>query len=141
MVTDIIEEIAKYKNLSSVSISDSNDKIIELKNYISNDAELTSEKLSALKLNVIKLGSGKYIINQYPLKNTVVLINSKVFLLTNSNSYTMPDIMGWSSSEVDVLCKLLKIRNRSSGFGIVKSFNIPVGTVINGDMVLEVKYE
>lgn len=138
MVTKVVEEIAKYKNLTELIEKVDNNKIIALENYISTDITTTEEKLKKLNLTVIKLGNGKYIINQYPTKGNILLSGNKLFLVTNSEEYTMPDISGWSSSEVNTLCKLLGLELKTTGYGNVKSFSIAVGTKIEKGSKLEV---
>ena len=107
-------------------------------NFISADVVNAEEKIKKLGLTVVKLGSGKYVINQYPEKGSMILSGNKVFLVTNDVQYTMPDITGWSNSEVNVLCRLLGIGYKSTGYGVVKMFTIPVGTVLTNDSKLEV---
>ncbi|HAB67251.1 MAG TPA: hypothetical protein DCE23_07780 [Firmicutes bacterium] len=141
MVTKIIEEIAKYKNITELVEKVDNNKIITLDNYISTDTIGAEERLRLLNLNVIKLGNGKNVINQYPTKNQVVLAGTKVFLLTSDSAYVMPNIVGWSSSEVNIFAKLLGIRLKSTGYGKVKTQSIPEGSPISSLSVLEVEFE
>lgn len=141
MVKKVVEEIAKYKNLTELIEEVDTDKIITLDNYISSDIQSVEEKLKKLNLSVVKLGNGKYIINQYPNKGTVVLAGSKLFLKTNGSEYTMPNITGWSVSEVNTLCKLLGLKLKSNGYGKVKSFSIAEGTKIVNGSSLEVTFE
>ena len=138
MVTKVVEEIAKYKNLSELIQTIDNNKIVTMENFISADIYLTEEKLKTMNLNVIRLGSGKYIIKQYPEKGQVVLSGNKIFLVSNSSEYTMPDITGWSSSEVITLCKLLNLDYSITGSGRVELFNILPETIITPDLKLEV---
>lgn len=138
MVTKVVEEIAKYKNITELIEKVDNNKIIVLNNYLSTDVAVTEERLKKLNLYVIKLGNGKFIVNQYPLSGNTVLVGNKVFLVTNDVVKTMPDITGWSSSEVITLCKLLGIELKTTGYGVVKSFSIAVGTEIINHMKLEV---
>ena len=141
MVTKVVEEIAKYKNITESVEKVDNNKIIEINNFISSDSLQAEEKLKKLGLTVIKLGNGKYVINQYPEKGSKVLIGNKVFLITNDSTYLMPDITGWSSSEAITLCKLLKIEYSITGYGKVKSFNIAPETVITSNTKLEITLE
>lgn len=141
MVKKVVEEIAKYKNLTELIEEVDTDKIITLDNYISSDIQSVEEKLKKINLSVVKLGNGKYIINQYPNKGTVVLAGSKLFLKTNGPEYTMPNITGWSVSEVNTLCKLLGLKLKSNGYGKVKSFSIAEGTKIVNGSSLEVSFE
>ena len=130
-VTSAVESIANYANITNTESDLDLTKIIELSNYMSSSVEATTEELEKLNLKVIKLGTGDVIINQYPLKGTKVLSGSKVFLLTNSTEFTMPDITGWSSSEVMNFCNLIGLKFTFTGYGVVSSFNLPVGEIID----------
>ncbi len=141
MVKKVVEEIAKYKNLTELIEQVDTTKIITLDNYISTDLTATEEKLKKLNLSLVKLGNGKYIINQYPNKGDIVLAGSKIFLKTNSSEYQMPDITGWSVSEVNTLCKLLNLKLKTIGYGNVKTSSIKAGTTINEGTNIEVVFE
>lgn len=123
MVTDIVEEIAKYKNISKTIEKVDETKIITVDNYINTEFDYTSEKLKKLNLDIIKLGTGKYIINQYPTSGKTILSGNKVFLLTNSSSYDIPDIKGWSYNEVITLCKLINLKYELNGNGNVTDYS------------------
>lgn len=137
-VTKVIDEIATYKNLSSLIGNMDKNKIITLDNYVNKEVLLVEDKLKTTNLNIIKLGNGKYVMNQYPIKGTTVVANNKLFLLTAGGEVTMPDITGWSMSEVKILCNLLNIKCSFTGNGYVKEFSIPVDTPITKDLKLEV---
>lgn len=141
MVKKVVEEIAKYKNLTELIEQVDTNKIITLDNYISTDLTATEEKLKKLNLSLVKLGNGKYIINQYPNKGDIVLAGSKIFLKTNSSEYQMPDITGWSVSEVNTLCKLLNLKLKTIGYGNVKTSSIKAGTTITEGTNIEVVFE
>lgn len=141
MTTKIVEEIAKYKNISTTVEQMDKTKIITLDNFISTETSITEEKLKKLGLTIIKLGSGKYIINQYPEKGSAILIGNKVFLLTSDVEYKMPDIRGWSSNEVQTLCKLLNIKYTIKGNGVVKSTTVAPDTIITKDTKIEITLE
>lgn len=137
-LTSAVESIANYANITNKDSDVDLSKIINLSNYISSDVKTTTEELEKLKLKVIKLGNGEIVINQYPLKNTKVLVGSKVFLLTDNNEYTMPDIKGWSSSEVMNFCNLIGLNYTFNGYGVVSEFNLPVGEIIDLTKTLEI---
>ena len=140
-VTSAVESIANYANITNTESDLDLSKIINLSNYISSNIETTTEELEKLNLKVIKLGNGNTIINQYPLKNTKVLAGSKVFLLTDNQEFTMPDITGWSSSEVMNFCNLIGLKYTFSGYGVVKEFNLTAGEVIDLTKTLEITLE
>ena len=138
MVKKVVEEIAKYKNITELTEKIDENKIITLNNYISTEITSTSEQLKKLGLNPITLGSGKYIIKQYPVKGTTILSGNKIFLVTNDDKYKMPNIIGWSSNEVSTLCKLLNINLKENGYGSVKTQSIAENTDIKSGMTLEI---
>jgi len=135
--TNAVDKIVSYAGLVN-NKEELEEKIINLNNYISSEVITTVEELKQKKLNVITLGTGKYVINQYPLKNTKVFENSKVFLVTNNTDYIMEDITGWSLNEVMTYSNLLGIELYTNGYGYVKEQSIPVGTIITKDMNLSV---
>ena len=141
VLTDAVESIANYANITNTESDLDLSKIINLSNYMSSDVETTTSELEKLNLKVIKIGNGNVIINQYPLKGTKVLVGSKVFLLTNGTEYTMPDMTGWSTSEVMNFCNLIGLKYTFNGYGIVSKFNLPVGEIIDLTKTLEVTLE
>lgn len=138
VLTKAVENIANYANITNNETEKDASKIIQLDNYISEKVSVTKENLENLKLNVIVLGNGENIINQYPLKNTEVLEGSKIFLLTDSNEYLMPDMIGWSSSEVMNFCNLIGLKYKLNGYGIVSEANISPNEVIDLNKTLEI---
>ena len=141
MVTKVVEEIAKYKNITELVETIDKTRILEMNNYISTETTITEDKLKKLGFQVVKLGNGKYIINQYPEKGSTILVGNKIFLITNDTEYLMPDITGWSISDVTVLCKLLNIDYKYTGYGKVKTFNIAPETKILPNAKLEITLE
>ena len=119
VVTTAIEEIASYASLNENATDMDEAKTFVVDNYISKKVETVKSNLTGTKIVPIILGSGDYIIDQYPIKNNTVLSNGKLFLKTNKNDYKMPNIKGWSLNEVRTLCNLLDIELEYSGFGYV----------------------
>lgn len=131
MTKKIIEEIAKYKNITDAIEHVDETKIVLLDNLISTDLSETAEKLKKLNLEPVVIGSGKYIINQYPIKNTKVEKGSKVFLLTNDTNYVMPNVTNWTSSEIISFCNIIGLKYELNGYGIVDSTSVEAGSAIN----------
>ena len=132
--------VATYKNIYEKTLStDSN--VTQLRSYVNEDVKELEEKLKTLSLKPIIFGDGNKVIKQYPKEGTVLSANNKVLLLTNSKELKMPNINGWSRSEVDYLCDLLGISVKYDGFGYVKEYNIKEGTILKNGDVLEVKLE
>ena len=136
-LTKAVDDIVSYIGIEKEN-KEVETKIVTIDNYISKEVLSIREDLQKKNLKVYTLGSGKYIIDEYPLKGTKVLEGSKVFLKTNSNDYIMEDITGWSLNEVTTYANFLGIKIATTGYGYVKEFSIPVGTPITSDMLLSV---
>ena len=115
VITTAIEEIASYAKLTESKSDADPSKIITLDNYISKYLDTTLEELKNKKIDVIILGNGKYIINQYPLKNKTLLSGEKLFLLTNDKEIKMENLKGWSLSEVKTYCNLIGLKLEYNG--------------------------
>ena len=134
-----IEEIAKYKDIVEVESSVDASKVIKLGNLINTDVEKTVQNLSDAGLKPIVIGDGSRVINQSPLKNTTVLKGNKVFLLTDYSAVKMPNMHGWSSSDVIGYCGLLGIRYNLNGYGRVATTSIEAGSAIDINTELSVE--
>lgn len=140
VITTAIEEIASYAKLTENKSDADLSKIIKLDNYISTTLEETREKLNNKKIKLVVLGNGKYITNQYPLKNKTLLSGEKLFLLTNATEIKMENLTGWSLSEVKTYCDILNINLTTTGYGYVTSQSIEPGTIINSsDTTIEIE--
>ena len=141
MTTKAVDEIASYANITEEVSTGYEEKIITLDNYRSKKTEDISALLSTKGLTPVILGSGTYVTNQYPDKNTKVVNGSKAFIVTNKSDYKLPDFKGWSLSEVKNYAKLSGIKITHSGYGYVKSQSIAPGKEVkyneNINIVLE----
>ncbi len=136
-LTKAVDDIVAYLGLEN-KVEEVPSKIVNLNNYISKEVTTTVEDLKNKNLKVYTLGSGKYVINQYPLKNTKVLEGSKVFILSNSKDFEMEDLTGWSLNEVMTYANMIGLSINPNGYGYVVSQSIPVGTPITEDMSLTI---
>lgn len=130
-VKSIVESIAKYKNLDQLVVEQDESQLINVKNYINGNTETGEDELKNLGLDVIVLGTGSRVINQYPAKGSTVIKGSKMFLVTNSLDITMPNMVGWTSNEVGSFCNLLGINYNITGYGKVVSQSVPSGSKLD----------
>lgn len=137
-VVKAVDSIASYAKITETEKEISDTSIITLDNYSSKNISEVKENLEKIGIKVITIGSGKYIINQYPKDNTKIVKNSKVFLVTNSEEYLMPNILSWSISDVLTYAKLTGIKVEYEGYGYVYSQSIAENTKFKKDDVLKV---
>lgn len=137
-VKSVIENIVKYRNLQDDTGKNTNVKSLTVESYKNKKIDEVIQSLEDYKLNIIKMGSGDYIIDQYPLKGEKIISGDKFFIKTNSDTYTMPSIIGWSKKDVQTLCNMLDISCTFNGYGYVTSQSIKEGTTLNNDLKLDV---
>ena len=113
--------------------------ITKLPSYTNQSTSFTQSQLKSAGLDSIVIGDGKTVIDQYPKKNTKVKSNTRVFLLTNGENYTMPNMVGWSRKEAEIYANYIGMSIEASGTGTVTSQSIPVGTTINSQSNLKIK--
>ncbi len=135
----VVESIAKYKNLSERETNKDETKYITLKNYLNKDINEAKNNISSLGLNPIVIGDGNIVTYQYPQKNKNIIVNSKVFLQTNSDKKIMIDISNWTKTEVVSLLNFMKVDYEINGTGKVVGFNIPVGSEINEKLIINME--
>ncbi len=140
-IKEIVTNVSKYYNIyeeEKVAITTSQ---ITLNNYLNKNVKEIEDNLKEQGTNVIKIGDGNKIIKQYPLANTKIIKGDKVYLVTNGTKKVMPNVLGYSKSEIDLLCKLLNIGLKYTGEGYVVSQSIKENEIINEESILEVTME
>ena len=140
IVKEIITNVAKYRNIYDEEESIKEDEIL-IENYLNKDVTTIKNKLESYGISTVVLGNGNKIIKQSLDKGTKLIKGDKIFLLTNANEYYMPNIIGYSENEVNIITKLLNIKTIIEGNGYVISQSIPEKTVITSDLELNVKLE
>ena len=136
-VTDIMKSIAKYKNMFSEQQEENTLKMIEIPSYVSQNTNDVVSNLTSKGIECVVIGNGDKIINQ-SIVNTSIMTGEKIILLTNSNNYQMPSIIGWSRNDIIALMKLLNIPYEIDGYGYAVNQSIAKGTIITSDLSMNV---
>ena len=137
-IPELVKNISKYKKMFGENIEKTTDISYKLDTYINKDINSIKSKLQEHNLNVIVIGDGNKIIKQYPSKNTTVISNDKIYLLTNSTNYTIPNMSNWSRYDVIKFCELTNIEYSFDGYGYVVSQSLQEGTKIDENSKLEI---
>lgn len=131
-VKSIVKNMNKYLNI----FADDEEKVID--NFtVGNYLNKTKTKVNSetKKVNKLYLGKGSKIINQYPEKGNVIGVNDTLILVTNDDSYIMPNLNGYSKNEVKAICDMLKLNCTYSGYGYLSSQSIVNKTVKEGSKI------
>jgi len=141
MVKNVVESVAKYKNLSERETNKDDSKMITVESYINKEVQVVKDELIKLGLKPIVLGNGNKVIKQYPNKSNSIIFGSKVYLLTNADEITMPNINGFTRTDINNLAKMLSIKVKINGKGKEITSNLKEGDVINSDTILIVDFK
>ena len=136
IVKNLVESVAKYKNIEERESEKDPTKIVTIGNYQSAPILSSIAKLNDMGIQPVVIGNGSNVIKQYPAKNTKTSVNGKVLLLTNGNVFTMPNVIGYSSKDIIAFCNMIGLKYELNGYGYVESTSVPEGTVINPEDVL-----
>ena len=140
-IFSIVDAIATKDTSINENINKESSRTVKIDNYLNKNVEEVIPEISRLNLQPIILGSGSVVINQYPPKNTTVIEDTKVFVLTNKKEYLMPNVIGWSSNEITTLCKLIGLKYKVEGYGRVGSVSMDIGSVIDLNAQLTIALE
>lgn len=114
--------------------------ITEMPDLLNHTLDYANGKLSSSGATVVTLGSGSTVINQYPNSGGNVTSGQRVFLLTDSTSFTMPDLTGWTRKDVAALWDVTGFGFELSGTGTVVSQSIPAGTSVTKGTEIKVVF-
>ncbi len=139
-IRNVVKNVGTYLNIYEKTQS-TELETITVNSYINKTVEDVSASLKNSGLDIVVIGNGPKVINQYPESGTVLNMKNKVFLLTNGNQYVMPNITGWSRSEVSTFASFVKLDTTYECNGYVKTYNIKEGNLLKSEDKLEVKLE
>lgn len=115
-------------------------KSYEMTNVINHSLDYALAKVQDYNADVIVLGEGNNVIDQYPKPNETITTKQKLFLQTDTNSFSLPDMTGWTRKEVTALWNITQLSFKLVGNGKVVSQNIPAGTTVDKNSQIEVVF-
>lgn len=136
-VKSLMENIAKYKNMFT-EITEKQTKTYMVKSYLGKDVTSVKQELEENGIQAVIIGEGTNIIKQSVNKNTEMAAGEKIVLLTNSSSYRMPNITGWSRKDAVNLFEMLNLKYVIEGYGYVTSQSIEASTYLTSDMEIHI---
>ncbi len=139
IMKEIITNVSKYYNIYEENATNIKEQEYTLDNYLNKKVSDIKEELNNNDIKVITIGDGDTIIKQYPSKDIKVIKGDIVYLLTNGNKMIMPNIIGFSEKEVEVLANFLNLEVKINGSGYVKEQSIKENEEITSESILEVE--
>lgn len=136
-VKSLMQNIAKYKNMFT-DITEKQTVSYKVKSYLNKNVSEIKAELEANGIRPIIIGDGDRIIKQSVLKGNTLAKGEKIFLLTNTSEFKMPNIIGFSRNDVAILSKMLNIKYNIEGYGYVVEQSIAPSSVITNESTLNV---
>lgn len=108
---------------------------------LNHSVDYASKKLNGYGCEIYVLGEGSTVIDQFPRSTDTVTSGQRVFLLTDTSSFTMPDMTGWTRKDVAALWAVSGFGFQLSGEGKVVSQSVPPGTAVTKGSDIKVVFK
>ena len=139
MTKNIVESIAKYKNITERDSNKDETKFKTLDSYLNKDINEIVNNLTSLGLTPIVIGNGNIIVEQYPKKDASIIIGSKVYLKTNCDKLYMPDLTGFNKTEIKTLMNFMGVKYKINGNNGFISSNYNIGDEIIDEVIINME--
>jgi len=138
IVKGLVKDIANYKSIFNPNIK-VDATTYKIDNYLNKNISEVRKDLENKFSEVVVIGNGDKIIKQYPEVNTNLSINEKVYLVTNGDEITIPDMSNFSKREVSTYCTITNIKCEIIGNGFVYEQSIEENTILKNDETITIK--
>lgn len=134
-VKEVLTNINKYLNINTGEEVKEN---VYLSSYINKNVNDVVSELNSKGINTVVIGNGDKVVNQYPGSSTV-LLNDKVYLLTNNYNKEMIDVNGMSYKDATNILKMLGINYETEGIGYAYEQSVLPGSVVEDKVIIKFK--
>lgn len=139
-IKTVIKDISKYYDIYGEEKVEEKKEIYTISSFNNKNIDEVKKNLSEKGINPIVLGDGNKVIKQYP-ESGRISSSDKIFLITNSETLTIPAMYGYSKNEVKKIAKLLNFNVSIEGSGYAVSQSINPGTKIESGLTVNVNLE
>ncbi|MBQ2509678.1 MAG: hypothetical protein II529_02525, partial [Erysipelotrichaceae bacterium] len=148
-VPDMIDRIALLENLViNEEDLEQAEKYIHhyempnLNSFVTSDAK---ERLEELDMNVVVIGDGNSIVDQYPQEKQDIYTGQNVFLLTDGRNISLPDFTGWTRKDIIHYWNMSKLPITMDGYGVAYEQSVSANSIVDGSEEIiirlrEIKY-
>lgn len=136
MVKEVEMNITKYLNIQDSS-QDKKEYIVE--SFYNKNVSNIKNLLENKNINVLVLGNGDKVVEQYPSMGSVIYEDDLVMLKTNSFDNKMIDLINYSMKEAKNILDLLDIDYELEGTGYVYEQSILAGEDITDKVIIKLK--
>ena len=129
-IKEIVNNASKYYGNDDTATPEIPITEYEMPSFINKDLESTKTTLTSQGMTYTVLGTGNKVIKQYPEKGDTITNKDTIYLITNDQNLTIPNVIGLSSKVPNSLLGLLGVKVNLDGIGYVTAQSIPESTPI-----------
>ena len=129
-IKEIVNNASKYYGNDDTATPEIPITEYEMPSFINKDLESTKTTLTSQGMTYTVLGTGNKVIKQYPEKGDTITNKDTIYLITNDQNLTIPNVIGLSSKVANSLLGLLGVKVNLDGIGYVTAQSIPESTPI-----------
>ncbi|MDM5198771.1 penicillin-binding protein [Fictibacillus enclensis] len=142
--TTVMKNSLQYMNIEpeeekreKKTVSDSS---VKINDYTSKAASAAESELKSSGMKPVTLGSGSEVVSQQPAAGSRLLPGERVILRTDGN-VQMPDLTGWSLSDVLKFSKMMDLDASVKGTGYAVSQSLKKGSIVKEKDYLTVDFQ
>lgn len=109
-----------------------------LKNHT---VDYAKKKLKELDVKKVYIGNGDMVVDQYPSASELTSTNQNVFIKTNSDNITLPNMVNWSYKDVMIYKEMSGLNIICNGSGVVKKQSVSAKSVVTNETEIIVTLE
>ena len=129
-IKEIVNNASKYYGNDDTASPEIQITEYEMPSFVNKDLESTKTNLTASGIEYTVIGTGNKVIKQYPEKGDTITNKDMVYLITNDQNLTIPNVVGLSSKVANSILSLLGIKVNLDGVGYVTAQSIAESTPI-----------
>lgn len=143
-ITDFIKRVAILTNVGYNATDEQIENTIsnyEMPSLINRDLAYVDNKLNDYGLDIIYIGDGDKVVEQYPKEEQTVFTGQKIFLKTDSSNITCPDFTNWTRKEVIEYWSTSGLPIVLDGYGIAYEQSLSPGSTLDTNTELIIKFK
>ncbi|WP_203649100.1 penicillin-binding transpeptidase domain-containing protein [Secundilactobacillus yichangensis] len=129
LMADVFKPVMK-RALQEDTATGSDQNSGKMLSYVNRSVSGAKNDLTSRGYKVTAIGDGNRVLKQSPVTGQVLMSHQRVILIT-SGTQRMPNLTGWSSSDVLRLGQMLGLNVKTKGNGFVTKQSITVGKQID----------
>ena len=135
-IPDLIDRIALLENLvineEDMGKAEKYIHHYDMPNLRSMSVSDAKETLEDIDMNVVIIGDGNEIVDQYPEEKEDIYTGENIFLLTEGRNISLPDFTGWTRKDIIHYWNMSKLPITMDGYGVAYEQSVSPNSIVDG---------